>query len=131
MLNIDPEIYTDYLEEKDIGTIFVAAVESFFQRDGVPRPVDAAVIVIFNVLTGKSVTTTSKGVTLNRWFLDEAEKLGGLSNHGGCLRITAGEMVAKTVPGVDKANWQEPAVGKSRRSILEEAISEMEIPWAR
>jgi non-canonical (house-cleaning) NTP pyrophosphatase len=130
-IDIFRDNYTTYLKDKEIGTIIVAAIESFFERDNVPKPVDAAVIGIFNVSTGKMATATSRGVTLHPWFLEEAERQGGIAdNNKDCLRITAGEMVAKRFPGVNKADWHKEAVNKPRREFLEETIKEMEVPWA-
>ncbi|EXL65363.1 hypothetical protein FOPG_18403 [Fusarium oxysporum f. sp. conglutinans race 2 54008] len=122
--------YETYLEDNGIGQIIVATIESFFVTDGVPRPVDAAVVGMFNVLTGKTVTETSKGVTLNKWFLEEAKKSGGLvDGNEDCLCMTAGEIVAREFPGVNKADWHKFAVGISRGQILKETASGMKIPW--
>jgi hypothetical protein len=130
-IDIFRDKYPTYPKDNHIGTIIIAAIESFFERDNVPRPVDAAVVGMFNVLTGKMATATSRGVTLHPWFLEEAERLGGFADiNKGCLRITGGEMAAKKFPGVNKADWHKDAVGKPRREFLEETIKEMEVPWA-
>ncbi|KAG7403802.1 hypothetical protein Forpe1208_v016320 [Fusarium oxysporum f. sp. rapae] len=130
-IDIFRDNYLAYLEDKQIGTIIVAAIENFFERDNVPRPVDAAVVGMFNVLTGKMATATSRGVTLHPWFLEEAERSGGFAdNNKDCLRTTAGEIVANKFPGVRKADWHKDAVNKPRREFLEEVIEEMEVPWA-
>ncbi|KAF4500257.1 hypothetical protein FAGAP_3542 [Fusarium agapanthi] len=122
--------YPAYLEDNHIGTIIVTAIENFFERDNVPRPVDAAAGGMFNVLTGKMETNTSKGSTLDPWFLAEAERSGGFAdNNKDCLRTTAGEIVAETIPGVNKADWHAVAVNKPRREFLAEMLEEMEIPW--
>jgi hypothetical protein len=55
-----------FLKDNHIGTIIVSVIESFFERKNLSRPVDAAVVAMFNVLTGEMVTATTKGVTLTK-----------------------------------------------------------------
>ncbi|GKU11247.1 hypothetical protein FLAG1_11611 [Fusarium langsethiae] len=123
--------YKTYLEDKHIGTVFIAVIESFFEKKNGQRPVDAALIVLFNVSTGRTVTRTTDGTTLNQWFLDEAERREGhVDGNKDCLCMTAGKIVAERVHGVDAANWHEYAVGKPRKEFFEEALKPMGIPYA-
>ncbi|RYC82723.1 hypothetical protein BFJ63_vAg14389 [Fusarium oxysporum f. sp. narcissi] len=119
-----------YLQDNHIGVTIVAGIESFFQRENVPRPVGAAIVGMFNVSTGTMVTATSIGVTLNEWFLEEAERVGGLvEGRKDCLRTTGGEILGRRFPGVDHADWHKHAVGKPRKDFFQENINDMSVPW--
>ncbi|KAF4969897.1 hypothetical protein FSARC_2954 [Fusarium sarcochroum] len=123
------ENYSDYLEDNRIGTVLFAVIESFFQLSNVERPVDAAVIVVHNAMTGQTEAGVSKGVTLHPAFVEEARSRGFVYGDQERCRTTAGEVVAERIKDVDKANWQEPASGKSRYEIVGERIEAMNIPW--
>lgn len=51
---------------------------------------------------------------------------GQTGTHG---KVTVGEVLAANVPGLDKANWNEPLAHVSRYELLQEAMKKMQIPW--
>ncbi|KAK3694518.1 hypothetical protein B0T22DRAFT_452702 [Podospora appendiculata] len=119
-----------YLEANEIGTVVVACIESFIQiDDGVDRPTDFGVVVIFNAATGKIVAAMSQGVTVAPEYVEHARSFGiqdGNINHG---LVTVGNVLAANVPGLDKADWHAVVAGRSRYDILDEAIDGLRIPW--
>ncbi|GKU09455.1 unnamed protein product [Fusarium langsethiae] len=125
---VEPQ-YETYLKDKGVGIVIIAVIESFYERKSGQRPVEAAIIIEFNVSNGETVTKTTKGTTLNQWFLDEAERRGGyVDDNKDCLRTTPGEIVEERVQGVDAADWHEHAVEKPRKKFFEETLSVMQIP---
>ncbi|KAF4965533.1 hypothetical protein FSARC_6683, partial [Fusarium sarcochroum] len=121
--------HSSYLEDNRIGTVLFAVIESFFQLGNVERPVDAAVIAVYNAMTGQTEAGVSKGVTLHPAFVEEARSRGFVYGDQERCSTTVGEIVAERIESVKKADWHEPACGTSRYTIVGERIEAMNIPW--
>ncbi|OCL03249.1 hypothetical protein AOQ84DRAFT_155633 [Glonium stellatum] len=111
------------LEEKKIGTVVVGAIENYIQRSLDSKPaVDFGVVVMYNATTRTVVGAISKGVTVPKEFLEEAEAEGfddGNERKSG--KVTVGDVLERNF-GVDKADWQKLVCGISRYTLLQEAL---------
>ncbi|RYP73510.1 hypothetical protein DL770_007760 [Monosporascus sp. CRB-9-2] len=122
------ENYQEMLGLRGIGTVMVAAIESYIQTDHVTRPTDYGIVMIRNATAEKTTACLSWGTTVDPAYVDRARRFGfdGDPNFG---RVTVGQVLAAHVPGLDKADWQVVLGGRSRYELLKEAIEQLEIPW--
>ncbi|RYP93044.1 hypothetical protein DL770_000790 [Monosporascus sp. CRB-9-2] len=116
--------------EKKIGTAIAASIENYIQQptEEETRPVDYGVVMVHNATTGQSVMPLSKDATAPRGYFDHAQLLGheGDESYG---RVTVGQWLRATVPGLDKADWDAVVAGVSRYELLKETTKGLEIPW--
>jgi non-canonical (house-cleaning) NTP pyrophosphatase len=125
---LDDGDFTQLFIQNRIGTIIVASIESYIQINDLDRPADFGIAVIHNATTGRTVTCSSKGVTVPPEYVSRAQRFGhdGDPNHGN---ITVGQILAARVPGLDKANWQVDLAGYSRYELIKEALEQVSVPW--
>ncbi len=117
--------------EHNIGTVLVASIESYLQTDSLVDfvPTDFGTIVVHNATTGQTRACLSKGTTVDKRYVERARRFGYESGIEEFGRITAGEVMAAHMPGMDKANWHVVVAGRSRYDILEEGLEGLEFPF--
>jgi hypothetical protein len=128
LIRLDTAEYDKTFRDKNIGTVIVASIESYIQVNGVDRPTDYGMVVVYNATTQQAAACSSWGVTVPHTFVDRARRFGfdGDPNHG---RVTVGQILAAHIPGLDKADWQNVLAGHSRYTLLKDAIKQLSIPW--
>ncbi|OCK73628.1 hypothetical protein K432DRAFT_364633 [Lepidopterella palustris CBS 459.81] len=117
------------LEEKKIGTVVVGAIENYIQRPLDCGPaVDYGVVVLYNATARTTAGAVSRGVTVPKEFLEEAEAEGFDDETDGRKsgKVTVGEVLERTF-GIDKADWQKVVCGISRYVLLQEALDSFEV----
>jgi len=119
----------DVFKKLTIGTVMVAAIESYFQLDNARKPIDYGLVEIHNATTGETRACQSQGVIVSWEAVKRAQSFGfgADRNHG---MVTVGKVLAaNTNPLLDHANWHERIAGKSRYTLIAEALQSLEIPW--
>ncbi|KAH6383050.1 hypothetical protein HBI60_259130 [Parastagonospora nodorum] len=120
------------LEELDIGTVIIAAVENYIRvSEHDESAVDFGVAVFYDAGTGALAQTTSRGVPLQPSFLREAQEQGLASVRRRADSVTYGEIVEKYFGkparqryGPDfeiSKDWHEVVCGSSRHDLLKDA----------
>jgi hypothetical protein len=132
------------LEEKKVGTVLVVGIENYIERkivasivddsidrdqgdDNCTAAIDYGIVMIYNATTMKAAAAVSRGVGVQKAFLDEAEALGFDDEERKCGKVTVGEVLAKYFH-VDKGNWHEVVCDVSRYVLLQEALERLILP---
>jgi hypothetical protein len=119
----------EIFRSKQIGTVLVASIESYFETERVGRPTDYGVVVIHNATTGGTTACLSQGTMVPPAYVDRARHFGFEGDDPRFGRVTVGRILAAHIPGLDKADWQVVLGGHSRYELLKDAVERLEIPW--
>lgn len=123
--------FVSSLEKNQVGTLMIASIENYIQIEGVNRPADHGLVLVYNVTTDNTVIALSRGVTIDPAFVKAAQEFGFKDDNPNFGNKTVGEILSERFNGVDKADWHKVVTEESvsRYDLLGEAFNKLDIPW--